>query len=180
MRASAALRWVLTLAAGASLSIPFAACPAPDRRIAMAQTAETDVLALVERFLAERPFTARNVEALAGVRLRQDTGNANPYIALFVSVAPRPPLRRLELRLPRPGATRRDGLLILDLDAGVHLRQAEVTARFGPGFVLEFPSAHQPPDAPLYHTYRHPWGDLRFGFDRTTGRLETVVIDAER
>jgi hypothetical protein len=180
MRASAALRRVLTSAVAAIVSTSFAACPAPGQMDAMAQTAQTDVLALVETLLAERPFTARNVEALAGVRLRQDTGNANPYIALFLSAEPRPPLRRLELRLPRPGATRRDGLLILDLDAGVHLRQADVTARFGAGFVLEFPTAHQPADAPLYHTYRHPWGDLRFGFGRTTGLLQTVVIDAER
>lgn len=140
-----------------------------------------DVLTLVERLVDARPFSRRKVERLTGATLREDEANANRYIAVHVSEEARPPLTRVELRLPQAGATRRDGLLIVDLDpAAVQLRQAEIQERFGSKFTLVFPTAGERPDAPLYHTYSHPWGDLRFGLGRSSGLLETVVIDAER
>lgn len=143
--------------------------------------APVDVLTLVERLVAARPFNLRKVETLTGVRLREDRGNSNPYIALHVSEEAHPPLTRVELRLPLAGATRRDGLLILDLDpAAVQVRQAQIQERFGSKFTLVFPTAGERPDGPLYHTYSYPWGDLRFGLGRSSGLLEAVVIDAER
>ncbi|HEX4952075.1 MAG TPA: hypothetical protein VF017_01590 [Thermoanaerobaculia bacterium] len=140
-----------------------------------------DILTVIERVVAERPMTVAGIERLAGCRLREDPGNSNPYIRLYRAGGARSPIRTVELRLPKAGATRKDGLLILELDdRAAGLRQADLVARFGPDFTLDVPTPDYPPDYPAYTIYSYPWGDLRLGLRRASGLLETVVIDAER
>jgi hypothetical protein len=113
--------------------------------------------------------------------LREDLSAGNPYFTILRSATPQPPVLAVELRLPRPGSDRRDGLVIVDFDpAAVDVRQGDLTARFGARFKVEFPNAHQPPNAPRYQIYTYPWGELRLGLGRASGRMETVVVDAER
>ncbi len=140
-----------------------------------------EVLDLIARLIDSRPFSQWGVERTTGVRLREDLSTTNPYFTILRSASTRPPVVGVELRLPRPGATRRDGLLIVDLDSSsVGLRQAELTARFGARFNVQFPNAQQPPNSPRYQVYAYPWGDLRLGLGQGTGLLESVVLDAER
>jgi hypothetical protein len=140
-----------------------------------------DILGLVARLIDARPLSQRGVERLTGVRLREDLSAGNPYFTILRSAAPQPPIVAVELRLPLPGASRRDGLVIVDFDpAEVQVRQADLTDRFGARFKVEFPNARQPPNSPRYQIYTYPWGELRLGLGQASGRLETVVVDAER
>lgn len=140
-----------------------------------------DVLTVIDRVIAERPMMVAGIERLTGCRLREDAGNSNPYIRLYRGGAARAPIESVELRLPRAGATRKDGLLILEIDpAAAALRQADLVAQFGSAFTLDVPSPDYPPDYPLYTIYSFSWGDLRLVLGRASGLLETVVIDAER
>ncbi|MEP7013550.1 MAG: hypothetical protein ABJC13_24785 [Acidobacteriota bacterium] len=140
-----------------------------------------DVLDLVARLIEARPLSQRGVERFTGVRLREDLSAGNPYFTILRSAAPNPPIVWVELRLPLPGASRRDGLVIVDFDpAAIDVRQIDLTTRFGSHFKVEFPNARQPPNSPRYLIYTYPWGELRLGLSQTSGRLETMVVDAER
>lgn len=140
----------------------------------------SDPLALVERLVDSRPFTRRTVETATGVTLVPNPAASNPFYSLWVSEHGTGFLARVELREPGPGATRRGGLLILDLDpAATGVAHSRIPDRFGEDFAFEPPSAHGPPDAPAYYRYRRDWGELRFGFRRSDGAVVTVVIDAE-
>ena len=143
-------------------------------------TGETvDLLTLVDRLIAARPLTAAKVEALTGVRLVPNTASHNPFYVLSVSSSPRGIFRQVELREPRQGATRSGGILILDLDpAAAGIDHTRIPERYGKDFAFEPPAGHGPPNAPAYYSYQRPWGDLRFGFSRSNGRVEVVVIDA--
>lgn len=142
-----------------------------------------DLFALIDRLVAARPLTKAKVERLTGVSLEVDAMRSNPYFALYVSARAERFFERVELREAREGATRRGGLLILDLDPlAVDLQHREIPRRYGESFSFQppsaAPSAQRP--APAYYQYREPWGELRFGFGRSDGRIEAVVIDAER
>lgn len=140
-----------------------------------------DPLELVDRLVDARPLERAEVERLTGLRLVPDRAASNPFYSLWVSERGAGFLEKVELREPGDGATRRGGLVILDLDAAraglVHHR---VTERYGKDFAYEPPQAHGPPNPPAYYRYRRPWGELRFGFRLSDGAVVTVVIDAER
>jgi hypothetical protein len=142
---------------------------------------DADPLALVDRLVDSRPFSRRRIEGATGVALVPNRAASNPFYSLWVSERGAGFLARVELREPGPGATRRGGLLVLDLDperAGVvHTRIPE---RYGEDYAYEPPGAHGPPGAPAYYLYRREWGELRFGFRLSDGALVTVVLDAER
>ncbi len=140
-----------------------------------------DILDLVARLIDARPLTQWRVERLTGVRLREDLDAIHPYFKILRSAVPQSPIAGVELRLPRAGTARRDGLVIIDFaPAAVHVLQGDLTARFGNRFTVEFPNAQQPSSAPRYQVYAYPWGDLRLGLGQASGRLECVVVDAER
>lgn len=140
-----------------------------------------DLLDLVDRLVDARPLEKAKVERLTGVRLVPNRAASNPYYSLWISERGAGSLEKVELREPGEGATRRGGLVVLDLDAAraglVHHRVPE---RYGKEFVYEPPRAHGPTDAPAWYLYRRPWGELRFGFRLSDGAVVTVVIDAER
>lgn len=162
--------WVL------SCGLTLAACSAPGHL----ETTPVDVLTLTDQLVAARPLTKAKVEGLTGVRLKPNNAGYNPLYALYVSASPRGMFKQVELREARPGATQRGGIAILDLDPKtVALDHAEIPKRYGKDFAFEPPGAHGPPNAPAYYLYTYPWGELRFGFSRSNGRLEVVVIDAK-
>lgn len=140
-----------------------------------------DPLDLVDRLVDARPLDKAQVERLTGARLVPNAAASNRFYSLWVSERAAGFLVKVELREPGPGATRRGGLVVLDLDparAGVvHQRIPE---RYGKDFVYEPPQAHGPPNAPAYYRYTYAWGELRFGFRLSDGALVAVVLDAER
>jgi hypothetical protein len=137
------------------------------------------LLETIERLSTRARSTSRRSRTL-DVGMRGDPENA---IATsrdeVVSRAAAPPP---ELRVPLEGATRKDGLLILDLDPEQErIDEAQVKHRFGDDPELELPTPEQPADAPIYLSYAKPWGALRFGFARPSKEfLTTIVIDADR
>lgn len=139
-----------------------------------------DLFTLTDQLVEARPLTKSKVERLTGVRLVADSGSSNPFYAIYISEVPRGILKRVELREAREGATRRGGLLILDVEpAAANVQHARIAERYGKDFAFE-PPAHGPANAPAYYSYTLPWGDLRIGFSRSNGLVEVVVIDAER
>ena len=139
-----------------------------------------DLFALTDRLVEARPLTKAKVERLTGVQLEADSGSSNPYYSIYVSAAQRGMLKRVELREARAGATRLGGLLILDLEPPTaNVLHGAIAERYGKDFEFH-PPTHGPANAPAYYTYTRPWGDLRFGFNRSNGLIEVVVIDAER
>ncbi len=139
-----------------------------------------DLFTLTDRLIEARPLTREKVEQLTGVRLGVNSGATNPFYALYVSAAPHGFLKRVELREALRGATRKGGLVILDVDpqaAGV--KHAQVPERYGKDFRYEPPAPSGPPGGLAYYLYTRPWGDLRIGFELSHGWVEAVVIDAE-
>ena len=140
------------------------------------------LLETIERLSNTRPLDKQAIEDALDVGMRGDPENANRYIFVMKSFRAPPPLTAVELRVPLEGATRKDGLLILDLDPEQErINEAQVKHRFGDDPELELPTPEQPADAPIYLSYAKPWGALRFGFARPSKEfLTTIVIDADR
>lgn len=140
------------------------------------------LLETIERLTNTRPLDQRAIEGALDVAMRGDHENANRYIFVMKSFRAPPPLTAVELRVPLEGATRKDGLLIVDVDPEQErISAAQVKHRFGDDPALELPTPEQPADAPVYLSYAKPWGALRFGFARPSQEfLTTIVVDAER
>jgi len=140
------------------------------------------LLETIERLSNTRPLDQHAIEEALDVAMRGDPENANRYIFVMKSFRAPKPLMSVELRLPLEGATRKDGLLIVDIDPNQEQISAEqVKHRFGDEPSLEVPTPEQPAEAPVYLSYAKPWGALRFGFARPSKAfLTTVVVDAER
>ena len=140
------------------------------------------ILETVARLAETMPLDKDTVEAALDIALRGDADNANRYVFVLKSFRVPEGIGSVELRVPLEGATRRDGFLIVELDAkGDPVSPDEVRARFGEAFTLSSPNPSQPDDAPEYFSYAKPWGSIAFGFARPKkDRLTTVVIDRER
>lgn len=141
------------------------------------------LLETIEQLAAARPLDKRAVEQHLGVALRGDPENQNRYIQVLKSFRVPAGIDAVELRVPLRGATRKDGFLIVDLDGRVAeaISQDDVRSRFGGDPLVDLPTAAQPAEAPVYLSYEHPWGALRFGFGRPGAeRLTTLVVDVER
>lgn len=141
------------------------------------------LLDVVQKLETLRPLDQRNVERVLGVGLTGDPDNENRFVQVLRSFRVPAGIEAVELRLPLRGATRKDGLLVIDLDPSSEERIApgDVRQRFEGAPSVEEPSPGQPPTAPEYLIYPRPWGALRFGFARPSAdRLTTVVVDVER
>ncbi len=142
----------------------------------------SEIFKMVHDLVAARPLQADGVAKVAKLALQPAASPPGGYFAIYKAHDDaHPHVKDAELRVPKPGATAADGILILDLQSKSCVAQAEVKAEFGDKAEPMFPSPNQPPSAPTYLVYRHPWGALRFGFERG-GRecLVTVVIDATK
>lgn len=139
-----------------------------------------DFLETLKQLTEKRPLSTEVVEDALGVALRADPDNTNPYVSIHVSFRVPAHIKRVEVRSPEVGATRKDALVIVDLDAeALGLGQSDVKKLFGDAPALEIPTPREPPESPVYLAYRESWGTVRFGFARpATDKLSTVVIDA--
>lgn len=151
----------------------------------------TTLLEIIERLSNTRPLSQRAIEEALDVAMRGDPENVNRYIFVMKSFRVPKSLTAVELRVPLAGATRKDGLLIVDVDPEQEpIDAAQVKQRFGDHPEIELPTPEQPADAPVYLSYAKPWGALRFGFARPSNGLlpahlqwelvTTIVVDAER
>jgi hypothetical protein len=115
------------------------------------------------------------VSRITGTTLRES--NSNEYFAMYESVrGGRAPLREVELRLPKPASSKKDGILILTIDTAARITTDAVEQRFG---ARPDPSV-APPAAPYEIAYTYPqlWGKLSFQFARGTRYLVAVTLDA--
>ena len=141
------------------------------------------LLDTIEALMNARPLGRDVVESQLDVALRGDPNNTNRYIELLRSFRNAPGIKAVELRLPLPGAMRKDGMLIVDLDpvAGDPVSGSDVRTRFGDAPEVDVPLPDHPAGRPHYLSYAKPWGALRFGFhDPSLGVLSSFVIDVER
>lgn len=141
------------------------------------------LLDTIEKLSQTRPLGRDEVESSLDVSLRGDPNNTNRYIEVLRSFRVAAPIKKVELRLPLPGATRKDGMLIVDLDpeAARDVTGDAVRSRFGDSAEVIEPEPEQPAGSPHYLSYTKPWGAVRFGFQRPSWDvLLTFVIDVER
>lgn len=142
------------------------------------------VLEKINAIVAARPLERRHIEEALDVALREDADNANPYFSVFRSFRVPSGTKAVEVRLPTRRATRKDGMLIVDLDAGSTdgpIDQAKVREVFGKESSFDMPTPRQPAADPAYLVYSLPWGSLRFGFARPAlTTLTTIVVDADK
>jgi len=142
-----------------------------------AQEGRTGLLAVIDAFGLQWPFTLDTVSRITEVTLRQTA--ANESFATFKSVSrAKAPILEVELRLPASANCKKDGILILTIDPAARISTKDVMTRFGsqPDLKSQEPSA-------LYevsYTYKmkQPWVDLSFQFAGGTGYLMTVIFDA--
>jgi hypothetical protein len=132
---------------------------------------------MIEALAPERPFTLDSVSRTTGATLRKTS--ANDYFAMFNSAAgARAPVTAVELRLPVAAGSKRDGLLILDIDPAARITKEMVMAQFGSQPVLSVPEPAAPYEVSYtYHQYR-PGVDLHFQFARRSGFLVAAILDA--
>jgi hypothetical protein len=140
------------------------------------------ILALISTLAASRPFKLDEVTQLTGASFRPETSVSNEYFTVYRSAdATQVPLQKVELRVPTSKSSRKDGLLLFELDPATCVTQDEAQRYFGQSPELSVPTPRQPPDSPLYLNYSRPWGSLRLGFSRDDKScLVAVVIDADK
>jgi hypothetical protein len=136
----------------------------------------------VAELVKRRPLDTQTIEDTLDVALRADADNTNPYVRRFLAFRRPAELKSVEVRIPQAGATRKGPIVVVDVDGeATHIKQADVRAQFGDKPSLEIPTPQQPPNSPIYLSYQHPWGTLRFGFARpSTELLTSVVIDSDK
>ncbi|MGC9972082.1 MAG: hypothetical protein ABSE56_16000 [Bryobacteraceae bacterium] len=129
----------------------------------------------IEALIRQRPFTVGAVSRITQTTLR--ALDSNEYFATFMSDREAgAPMREVELRIPTPASSKKDGIAILTVDAAARITPEAVTEHFGsrPDFSVPEPAA---PNEFAY-TYKQAWGDLSFEFARGTRYLISVAIDA--
>ena len=141
----------------------------------------TDFLQTVKTLSDTRPLDRAAVESALDVALRGDPDNKNRYVEIWRAFRRPESIREVELRVPLSGATRKGGMLIIDLASDPAISGEAVRTAFGAAPLLLEPEPEQPTTAPHYLVYEKSWGALRFGFTRPAWEsLTTVVIDVER
>ncbi|MBM3745856.1 MAG: hypothetical protein FJW34_08665 [Acidobacteria bacterium] len=135
----------------------------------------TVLFQVIEALFRLRPFRLDAVSRITETTLRQS--GSNEYFAMFTSVrGGRAPVREVELRLPKPASSKKDGILILTIDTAARITTDAVEQRFGARPDLSV----APPAAPyeIAYTYPQPWGKVSFQFARGTRCLVAVILDA--
>ena len=133
------------------------------------------VFKLIETLIHQRPFTREAVSRITGTTLWKTS--ANKYFATFMSVrGAKTPLRNVELRLPTSASSKKDGLLILSVDAAARITPEAVEKQFESRPDLSVPEPAAPYE--FSYTYTQPWGRFSFEFARGTRYLLAVIIDA--
>ncbi len=145
-------------------------------------TTSSKILALISTLAASRPFKPDEVTRLTGASLKPEASVSNEYFTVYRSGdGTQAPLKKVELRVPTSQSSRKDGLLLFEIDPATCVSQDEARRYFGQSPELSIPTPRQPPDSPIYLNYSRPWGSLRLGFSRDDKScLVSVVIDADK
>lgn len=161
----------------AVLALAFPALLISSQRVREAAPVSNALFTVIEELMRNRPFTPDAVSRITGTTLRDPSPSSNQYFTMYRSVHPaKAPLQAVELRIPTPAASAKDGLLILSIGTEARIEPQAVAKRFGASPEV---SASEPA-APYELTYGYPlpWGKLSFQFARGTRLLMSVAIDA--
>lgn len=141
---------------------------------------EGNVLDVVAGLAEDRPFRLERVAQLTQAKLDKVSDESTPYFTIYRSASDSEhSVRRVEFRAPSGMSDARGGIVLLDLGSEQKVTKKDVELRFGAKFELSVPTPREPPEAPVYHSYRYEWGRIAFGFGRDeSGLLRTVVLDA--
>jgi len=140
----------------------------------------TAIFDLISTLVDARPIRADVVAKTTKAKLQRVAEESNDYFSILRgAVSTNGPLKSVEVRIPTPQASAKDGMVLLDVRTDVCTSKKETMSRFGQNPELSVPTPRQPPDAPVYLVYRYDWGVLRFGFERTGKEcLKAIVLDA--
>jgi hypothetical protein len=142
-----------------------------------AAAASSALFLLIEELMRNRPFNPDAVGRITGTALRDPSPSSNRYFTMYRSAHPaKAPLQAVELRMPTPAASVKDGLVILSISTQARIESPAVTQRFGASPNISVPE----PGAPYEFTYSYQqsWGRLGFQFTRGARILMSVAIDA--
>jgi hypothetical protein len=145
-----------------------------------AMSTHEDFFKMIQDLVTARPFTVDGVSKVTKHKFALVPKESNAYFEVFAAQdEAHASFRAAELRMPKAGATARDGILVLTVQPKVSVSQKEVKARFGENPELSFQTHRRPPDGPTYFVYRFAWGKVSFGFDgKGQELLQSVTIDA--
>lgn len=137
-------------------------------------------LEMISHIASQRPFEAEAIARLAGMPLRQKA-SSNAWFTVYSTDQAGSAFASLEVREPTQQSLDKGkgGLVLVGL-SGDCLLAADVGDRFGaakPGPPAP-PSPRAPRSAPATVTHPQPWGEVRLGYDRDSGCLVQVVLDA--
>jgi hypothetical protein len=140
------------------------------------------ILALISTLAASRPFKPEAVNRLMETSLSPESSVSNEYFMVYrARDTAKAPLQNVELRVPTSKSSRKDGLLLFEIDPSTCVTQDEAQRYFGASPALSVPTPRQPPDSPIYLNYSQSWGSLRLGFSRNDKAcLVSVVLDADK
>lgn len=140
------------------------------------------ILALISTLATSRPFTPEAVNRLMETSLSPESSVSNEYFKVYrARDTAQAPLQKVELRVPTGKSSRKDGLLLFEIEPSTCVSKDEVRRHFGTSATLSVPTPRQPPDSPIYLNYSQPWGSLRLGFSRDDKAcLVSVVLDANK
>lgn len=149
-----------------------------EERVVMAN--KNELFDFILKIGEQHAFTPEKLSSLTGIPLLHT--DSKPFFSLYFSPENcenhHPYIKKIELRSPyekeNPG-----GLIIIDFYNTEHITEKDVISRFGQIDDLGVPFPEQPPDSPLYFSYKFDWGELRLGFSPMKPEsLISVVLDA--
>ncbi|WP_143101560.1 hypothetical protein [Stigmatella aurantiaca] len=143
-------------------------------------TTSSKILVLISTLASSRPFAVDTVSRLTGAQLQPAPEVSNEYFTVYRSSKVKDAsILKVELRVPTPKTSRKDGLLLFELNPATCVTRNEAQLHFDLIPTLSVPTPHQPPDSPFYLNYTHPWGQVRLGFSQSSRScLMSVVLDA--
>lgn len=137
----------------------------------------TDMFEVIASAVAAREAGPARIGQLLGMDFQGPAAGSNDVFAVVRGQASTvlPEMSAAELRVHRrSGAVR---LMVFSIDGQVRcVSSADVLRRFGRPADLIVPKPSQPPDAPVYHVFRQPWGDLRVGLSRRPPDCVVAVV----
>ncbi len=149
----------------------------PATRVQETTAMSNALFVVIEELMQARPFKPEAVGRITGTALRAPSPSSNQYFTMYDSArSSKAPLQAVELRVPTPAASVRDGLVILSIRTEAGIDPSTVMKRFGDSPEVSVPE----PGAPYEFTYsyQHSWGKLSFQFARGRRLLKSAVVDA--
>jgi hypothetical protein len=101
--------------------------------------------------------------------------NSNEYFNHFIS-ANNAIINQVELRVPRPKANAKDGLLIMTINPVIDVKISDIIERFGAP-VPDVVTSSLGERIAVYYCYNHPKGQISFEISEEQDKVLKVVID---